>query len=71
MCQDCGCSDIPEGMVKIHAHDHSHDRDHPHPHDHEHPHDHSHEHIALDSDRRTIYEVATISLSKAIVLRQN
>ncbi|WP_271254655.1 hydrogenase nickel incorporation protein HypB [Pseudanabaena sp. Chao 1811] len=54
MCQDCGCSDIPEGMVKIHAHAHSLDRDHPHPHDHEHPHDHHHEHITLDSDRRTI-----------------
>ncbi|NMF58399.1 hydrogenase nickel incorporation protein HypB [Pseudanabaena yagii] len=50
MCQDCGCSDIPEGMVKIYAHAHSHDHDHTHPHDH----DHHHEHIALDSDRRTI-----------------
>lgn len=54
MCQDCGCSDIPEGMVKIHVHAHSHDHDHTHPHDHEHPHDHHHEHITLDSDRRTI-----------------
>lgn len=66
MCQDCGCSDVPEGMVKIHVHDHLHDRahdhihhhdhEHPHSHDHDHPHthDHQHEHITLDNDRRTI-----------------
>lgn len=56
MCQDCGCSDIPEGMVKIYAHDHSHDHDHPHTHDHAHDHEHHHhhEHNTVDSDRRTI-----------------
>jgi hydrogenase nickel incorporation protein HypB len=62
MCQDCGCSDVPEEMVKIHFHDHFHDHlhdlahDHIHPHDHEHPHtrDHQHEHITLHNDRRTI-----------------
>ncbi len=64
MCLDCGCSDIPEGMVKIHPHVHSHDQeqspihshshDHVHPHDHEHAHGHHHEHISLENDRRTI-----------------
>lgn len=69
MCQDCGCSVIPEGMVKIHTHgnhehshdhihphdhEHPHDHDHIHPHDHEHPHEHDREHITLESDRRTI-----------------
>ncbi|MCA6574048.1 MAG: hydrogenase nickel incorporation protein HypB [Pseudanabaena sp. M57BS1SP1A06MG] len=56
MCQDCGCSNIPEGMVKIYAHDHSHDHDHPHTHDHAHDHEHHHhhEHNTVDSDRRTI-----------------
>jgi hydrogenase nickel incorporation protein HypB len=50
MCQDCGCTDFSEEMVKIHAHDHEH------PHSHEHPHtnDHQHELITLDNDRRTI-----------------
>jgi hydrogenase nickel incorporation protein HypB len=50
MCQDCGCTDFPEEMVKIHAHDH----EHPHSHDHTHTHDHQYELITLDNDRRTI-----------------
>jgi hydrogenase nickel incorporation protein HypB len=60
MCQDCGCGDIPEGMVKIHTHAHTYDHDHSHDHDHDpthphaHDHDHPHEHIHLDRDRRTI-----------------
>jgi|JFJP01.1.fsa_nt_gi hydrogenase nickel incorporation protein HypB len=57
MCQDCGCSDIPEGMVKIHSHDshdHAHAHSHDHAHAHAHPHDHRHEPIALERDRRTI-----------------
>jgi len=61
MCQDCGCGDIPEGMVKIHTpHAHDHDHDHPHAHDHQHEHhhdhghEHHHEHLVLESDRRTI-----------------
>ena len=62
MCQDCGCSDIPEGMVEIHSHDHdhshlhdhSHNHDHSHEHEHPHSHEHHHEHIALESTHRTI-----------------
>lgn len=60
MCQDCGCSVVPEGAVKIHtrnyeyAHDHVHPHDHGHAHDHDRSHSHHHEHIALESDRRTI-----------------
>ena len=55
MCQDCGCNDIPEGMVKIHTHDshnHEHIHNHNHPHSHDHPH--SHEPVTLDRDRRTV-----------------
>jgi len=59
MCQDCGCSDVPEGMVKIHTldYDHSHPHDHAHRHSHDrepHSHDRHHENIILDNDRRTI-----------------
>ena len=45
MCQDCGCGDIPEDMIKIHA---------PHFHEHNHDYPHSHEPLILESDRRII-----------------
>lgn len=60
MCQDCGCSDIPEGTIEMHTHNHPHD--HPHHHDHSHDyehlhshiHEHHHEHLALEEAHRTI-----------------
>ncbi|MBD2189237.1 hydrogenase nickel incorporation protein HypB [Pseudanabaena mucicola] len=57
MCQDCGCGDIPEGMVQIHTHhDHAHGHDHNHDHGHSHNHDHfhPHDHLSLENNRRTI-----------------
>lgn len=70
MCQDCGCSDIPEGMVEMHTHNHSpdHSPDHNHSHDHSHIHEHHHEHLALELALEEAHRTIAINQS---LLSQN